>query len=100
MDLSKRNVLARVGRMEQLAAIKRYAFEDGKGRGMRAFEVVNGSGFDFTVYPDRGLDIGPARRRFGVVVIRLVIEHDRIAFCVGKQRIDRQPIRHGAILTP
>ena len=28
---------------------------------MRAFEVVNGSGFDFTVYPDRGLDIGPAR---------------------------------------
>ena len=61
MDFSKKNVLPRVGRMEQLAAIKRYAFEDGKGRGMRAFEVVNGSGFDFTVYPDRGLDIGPAR---------------------------------------
>lgn len=47
--------------MEQLAAIKRYAIEDGKGRGMRAFEVVNGTGFDFTVFPDRGLDIGPAR---------------------------------------
>lgn len=61
MDFSKEGVAGRVGRMEQLAAIKRYAIEDGKGRGMRAFEVVNGSGFDFTVYPDRGLDIGPAR---------------------------------------
>ena len=61
MNFSKKSVVSRVGRMEQLAAIKRYAFEDGKGRGMRAFEVVNGSGFDFTVYPDRGLDIGPAR---------------------------------------
>ena len=61
MDLSRENVVSRVGRMDQLAAVKRYALEDGKGRGMRAFEVVNASGFDFTVYPDRGLDIGPAR---------------------------------------
>jgi hypothetical protein len=61
MDFSKDNIVSRIGRMEQLAAIKRYALEDGKGRGMRAFEVVNGSGFDFTVFPDRGLDIGPAR---------------------------------------
>ena len=61
MDFSKEKIAGRIGRMEQLAAIKRYAIEDGKGRGMRAFEVVNGSGFDFTVYPDRGLDIGPTR---------------------------------------
>lgn len=61
MDLSREGLRGRIGRMEQLAAIKRYAIEDGKGRGMRAFEVVNGSGFDFTVYPDRGLDLGPAR---------------------------------------
>ncbi len=61
MVFSRENVIGRVGRMEQLAAIKRYVVDDGKGRGMRAFEVVNGSGFDFTVYPDRGLDIGPAR---------------------------------------
>ena len=47
--------------MEQMASIRRYTLDDGKGRGMRAFEVMNGSGFDFTVYPDRGLDIGPAR---------------------------------------
>ena len=61
MDFTKEGVSGRIGRMEQLAAIRRYALEDGKGRGMRAFEVANGSGFDFTVYPDRGLDIGPAR---------------------------------------
>ena len=52
MDFSKEKIAGRIGRMEQLAAIKRYAIEDGKGRGMRAFEVVNGSGFDFTVFPD------------------------------------------------
>lgn len=61
LDFSRANCLPRVGRMDQLAAIRRYAIEDGKGRGMRAFEVVNSSGFDFTVYPDKGLDIGPAR---------------------------------------
>lgn len=54
-------ILKHVGRIEQLASIRRYSIEDGKGRGMRALEVFNSSGFDFTVYPDRGLDIGPAR---------------------------------------
>lgn len=61
MNYAKSEVIRHIGRMEQLAWIKRCAFEDGKARGMRVFEVTNGSGFDFTVYPDRGLDIGPAR---------------------------------------
>lgn len=50
----------RVGRMEQLASIRRLAFEDGKGRGMRTLEFNNGSGLSFTVWPDRGMDIGQA----------------------------------------
>ncbi|MBP5319558.1 MAG: aldose 1-epimerase family protein [Kiritimatiellae bacterium] len=54
-------VMLRVGRMEQVASIRRYQLEDGKGRGMRAFEVTNGSGLCYTVYPDKGLDIGPAQ---------------------------------------
>ena len=58
---TRQNLAGRIGRMEQLASIRRYSIEDGKGRGMRAFEVSNASGFEFTVYPDRGLDIGPAR---------------------------------------
>ena len=50
----------RVGRMEQLASIRRLVSDDGKGRGMRVLEVNNGSGLAFTVYPDRGMDIGQA----------------------------------------
>ncbi|MDD5704885.1 MAG: aldose 1-epimerase family protein [Kiritimatiellae bacterium] len=50
----------RVGRMAQLASIRRLVADDGMGRGMRALEVNNGSGLAFTVYPDRALDIGQA----------------------------------------
>ena len=60
MNLTKDHVTPRLGRMEQLASIRRYVLDDGKGRGMRAFEVRNASGLEFTVYPDHGLDIGPA----------------------------------------
>jgi len=56
----REQILAHVGRMEQVASVRRSVLEDGKGRGMRSFEVSNSSGFSFTVYPDRGLDIGPA----------------------------------------
>jgi hypothetical protein len=56
--LDRTGVAPRVGRMEQLASIRRLTAEDGKGRGMRVWEVNNGSGLAFTIYPDRGLDIG------------------------------------------
>ena len=58
---TRQRLAGRIGRMEQLASIRRYSIEDGKGRGMRAFEVSNASGFEFMVYPDRGVDIGLAR---------------------------------------
>ena len=48
----------RMGSMRQLAGIRRAELEDGKGRGMRILDVTNGSGLAFTVYPDRGMDIG------------------------------------------
>lgn len=57
----RKTLLEHIGRMEQVASIRRYQLDDGKGRGMRCFEVSNGSGFDFAVYPDRGMDIGLAR---------------------------------------
>ena len=50
----------RVGSMRQMAGIRRAELEDGKGRGMRILDVNNGSGLSFTVYPDRGMDIGEA----------------------------------------
>ena len=59
-QLDKDHLFPRVGRMEQLASIRRLVADDGKGRGMRVLEVNNGSGLSFTLYPDRGMDIGQA----------------------------------------
>jgi len=53
-------LIPRVGRMEQVASIRRLVADDGKERGMRVLEVNSGSGLSFTVYPDRGMDIGQA----------------------------------------
>lgn len=50
----------RLGNMVQLASVRRLLADDGKGRGMRVLEFDNGSGLRFTVYPDRGMDIGAA----------------------------------------
>ncbi|MDD4101759.1 MAG: aldose 1-epimerase family protein [Kiritimatiellae bacterium] len=58
--LKKADVVPRVGRMEQLASIRRLTYEDGKGRGMRELEFNNGSGLAFSVLPDRGMDIAKA----------------------------------------
>jgi hypothetical protein len=50
-----------VGRIDQVAGARLFALEDGPARGMRGIDVWTGSGLDFTVLPDRGLDIGGAR---------------------------------------
>ena len=60
MALDKSYLHERLGSMRQLASIRRMRIDDGKGRGMRVFEVTNGSGLSFSVYPDRGMDIGEA----------------------------------------
>lgn len=54
-------VTARVGRMAQLASIRRMTIDDGSGRGMRVLEVDTGNGLSYSIYPDRGMDIGQAR---------------------------------------
>jgi hypothetical protein len=46
--------------VDQLAGVRLVEYVDGKARGLRAAEVWTGSGFRFTVWLDRGLDIGPA----------------------------------------
>ena len=56
----KSELLPHLGRMEQVAGVRRAVLDDGKGRGMRAWDMYNASGLALTVYPDRGLDIGPA----------------------------------------
>lgn len=56
----KREVMKWVGSMEQLAYARKMSLEDGKGRHTRIIEVSNGSGLQFTVVADRGLDIANA----------------------------------------
>jgi hypothetical protein len=58
--LTAGDLLRRVGRLEQVAGIEPFVFDDGHERGVRALRVRTGTGFSFTVIPDRGLDIGAA----------------------------------------
>src|SRR5215204_1951267 len=58
--LAAGDLLRRVGRLEQVAGIEPFVFDDGHERGVRALRVRTGTGFSFTVIPDRGLDIGAA----------------------------------------
>jgi hypothetical protein len=46
--------------LRQIADIRLATLDDGQERGTRIAEVRTGSGFDFTVYLDRALDIGTA----------------------------------------
>ncbi|MFA7230509.1 MAG: DUF4432 family protein, partial [Victivallaceae bacterium] len=53
-------LLERVGCIEQLAYIRQSTLDDGRGRGSRIAEFANGSGLNFTVNIDRGMDIADA----------------------------------------
>ena len=46
-----------VGRLDQICGIKEYDLKSGKANGVRAFDVRNGTGLEFTVLSDRCLDI-------------------------------------------
>lgn len=57
-QLTMQAVYERVGRMEQLAGMKRYVLQEGKQRGVHAVDVWNGEGLYMTIIPDRASDIG------------------------------------------
>jgi hypothetical protein len=56
-DWTKRDLLAHVGDIRQLAGAQPVVLDDGPERGVRAIEVRTGTGFVFWVLPDRGLDV-------------------------------------------
>jgi hypothetical protein len=56
-EYSKDDLKQRIGDMSQIAGAKSYELKDGKAYGARAVDVTTGSGFQFTVLPDRGMDI-------------------------------------------
>lgn len=49
--------------MKQMAGVRRSVLDDGKERGVRIADIYNGSGLNFSVILDRGLDIGNASFR-------------------------------------
>jgi hypothetical protein len=55
--LTKRELLRYTGDYNQLFGIKPYTMTGGRADGVRAFDVRNGSGLEFTVLQDRCLDI-------------------------------------------
>ncbi len=55
--LQKREIYKYVGDLSQLCGIKEYFLAGGKAKGIKAFDVKNGSGLEFTVLADRCLDI-------------------------------------------
>jgi Domain of unknown function (DUF4432) len=55
---SRRELLSRVGRLDQAAGVRLVTLGDGSERGVRVLEFRSGSGFEFDVLVDRGFDIG------------------------------------------
>lgn len=53
----KQEILKKAGNMLRIAGAQSVEFSDGRARGVRAFDVHSGSGFNFTVLADRGMDI-------------------------------------------
>lgn len=56
-NFDKRQMLKYVGDFSQLFGIKEYTLSGGKSKGVKAFDIRNGSGMEFTVLADRCLDI-------------------------------------------
>lgn len=56
-DYTKDELLKRVGDISQIAGIRSYTLNDGRAKGVEAFDVKTGSGLTYTVLKDRALDI-------------------------------------------
>lgn len=56
----KEDILRRVGDISQIGGVRLVELGEGKERGVRAIDFRCGNGFNFTVLPDRGMDISYA----------------------------------------
>jgi len=59
MDLTKAELLKRIGCVEQIGGVRDFTYNDGKAKGVRAIEINTGK-LRFTVLPDRCMDIAQA----------------------------------------
>jgi hypothetical protein len=56
-NFNKREMLKYVGDFNQLFSLKEYTLSGGRANGVKAIDVKNGSGLEFTVVADRCMDI-------------------------------------------
>lgn len=57
----KRNELLQyIGNQAQIGGCRHYVLTDGRGRNLRGIDVNSGSGLQYTIMPDRGMDISLA----------------------------------------
>jgi len=56
--MNKRQLLRYIGDYSQIFGIKEYVLTGEKANGVKAFDINNGAGLEFTVLADRCLDIG------------------------------------------
>lgn len=61
INITKDQLMKRIGDISQVAGAKEYQLTSGQGSGVRAIDVRNGSGLEFTIVPDRGMDIAWCR---------------------------------------
>src|SRR4029077_6652683 len=60
---TRRDLMRRVGRLDQVAGVRLVTLGDGIERGVRGLEVRTGPGFAFDVLVDRSLDVGRCKLR-------------------------------------
>jgi hypothetical protein len=58
--MKKDELLTYIGNTAQIGGCRHYTLSDGRGRNMRAIDINTGSGLNYTVLPDRGMDISLA----------------------------------------
>src|SRR5688572_21350829 len=62
-EWTRADLTRRVGDMDQIAGVTSYEYADGPACGVRSLLFRTGSGFQFEVLVDRGMDIGLAEWR-------------------------------------
>ncbi len=60
---SRQELTRRIGNLSQVGGTRAYELSDGPEKGVRAVDFRTGTGFEFTVLPDRGMDISAASYR-------------------------------------
>ncbi|MBR2328218.1 MAG: DUF4432 family protein [Clostridia bacterium] len=56
-EMTKADVLRRTGNIDQIAYVRKVTLSEGKGEGIRLYEIANGSGIEFSLQESKCLDI-------------------------------------------